>query len=156
MLVTASCSSSPQETLTAVRTQANVASAIASLRTIASAQITYSAVCGGFFSPSLRTLGVAPTGSSDVFLGADLASDPAVKSGYTFTLTPAQPVAEAPASCNGLEPGRAVRDFFVVALPSTPGAPYLALMADATLYQSTAPIPVTFGAKPAPPAVPVR
>ena len=135
-----------------------MASAIASLRTIASAQITYSAVCaGGFYAPTLKTLAAPPTDGKDAFISPDLASDPSVKSGYTITLAAGSPAPEVAASCNGLGPGLAVRDFFVSAAPTERGAaPYLALVSNGTVYRSPEPIRPVFGAPPPAPAVPVQ
>jgi hypothetical protein len=146
------------ESLQTARTEANTASAIASLRIIASAQITYSAVCaGGLYSPTLKTLGVPGTGSTDAFISPDLTSDPSRKSGYTITLVAGPPVADAPATCNGLGAGLAVRDFFASAEPADGArAPYLALISTGVVYKSTEPIRPVFGVAPPPPAVPIQ
>jgi hypothetical protein len=152
---TARCST---DQLSTARTNANVASAIASLRTIASAQFTYSAVCAnGFYAPSLKMLAAPPTDGKDAFISPDLASDPSVKSGYTITLVPGAAAAEASSSCNGLGPGVSVRDFFVSAAPNQPGsAPYLALLSNGTVYRSPELIRPVFGAAPPAPAVLVQ
>jgi hypothetical protein len=152
---TARCST---DQLSSARTNANAASAIASLRTIASAQFTYSAVCAlGFYAPSLKALAAPPADGKDAFISPDLSSDPSVKSGYTITLVPGSVATEAASSCNGLGPGLSVRDFFVSAAPTQAGsAPYLALISNGTVYRSSAPIRPVFGAAPPAPAVPVQ
>jgi type IV pilus assembly protein PilA len=77
------------------RVAGNEASAIASLRTISSAQQTYSSTCGGGgFAPSLEDL-AAPPAASAAFITADLgaagiAGTP--KSGYTFEVVGIGPV----------------------------------------------------------------
>src|ERR671915_218997 len=72
------------------RMSGNEASAIGSLRAVNSAQATYAASCGwGFYAPSLVRLSTPPTvGGGDGFIGTDLSTDPAIKSGYTIALTP--------------------------------------------------------------------
>src|SRR6185312_6467637 len=56
---------------------AGAASAIGSMRAINSAELTYALTCGsGFYAPSLTTLGTAPPGSNEPFIGQGLgASD---------------------------------------------------------------------------------
>jgi len=139
------------------RAEANETSAIASLRAIVSAQVTFQAVCaGGLYAPSLKMLGQPSAGAPNGFLGPDLATDPSVRRGYTIALVPGPASAEAPASCNGLAAGLAVRDYFVSASPSVAGAQYFAAVSDGRLYRSPQPIAPTFGTPPPAPAVPVQ
>jgi type II secretory pathway pseudopilin PulG len=81
------------------RLSGNEASAIGSVRTIASAQATYSSSCGGGgFADTLTGLSTAPTGSV-AFVPADLGSG--TKSGYTFTVDGDGPqVLAQAATCN--------------------------------------------------------
>src|ERR1700731_1820382 len=52
---------------------AGSASAIGSMRTISSAQLTYALTCGnGFYAPSLTPPGPPPPGSHEPFIGGDL------------------------------------------------------------------------------------
>ena len=85
------------------RMAGNEASAIGSLRAINAAQATYAVSCGsGSYAPTLSNLSTAPTvGGGDGFIGADLNTDPVVKSGYTFLLTAGTRATSSPASCNG-------------------------------------------------------
>src|SRR5437773_5535833 len=54
---------------------AGAASAIGSIRSINSAELTYALTCGsGFYAPSLTTLGTPPAGSSEPFIGGGLGS----------------------------------------------------------------------------------
>jgi len=65
------------------RLSGNEASAIGSVRTMSSAQATFSASCGGGgYGSTLPALSTAPTGSV-AFVPSDLGSG--AKSGYTFT-----------------------------------------------------------------------
>src|SRR5579859_5669346 len=84
------------------RQSAGSASAIGSLRSINSGQLTFALTCGsGFYAPNLPTLGTPPAGSREAFLSSNLTSgDSVVKSGYTITLE-VNAFAGAPPSCNG-------------------------------------------------------
>jgi type II secretory pathway pseudopilin PulG len=92
--------------LMAAKGSAMSASAIASLRTVESAEVSFAITCGsGFYAPSLTTLGTPPPGSTEGFIKGDLASaDTVVKSGYQFTLF-ATPFAGAPDTCNTIGVG---------------------------------------------------
>jgi prepilin-type N-terminal cleavage/methylation domain-containing protein len=74
--------------LVRARISGNEAWAIGSLRSIVSAQGTFSGSCaGGRYAQGLDTLGIGPSGAS-AFLSPDLAQAPTVtKSGYTVSLT---------------------------------------------------------------------
>ena len=81
---------------------ANEASAAATLRSVATANVTYSTSYGIGYAPSLVALG-PPASGNGTSAAADLVDsvigkDPALKSGYTFTYTPgvAAPTASAP------------------------------------------------------------
>ncbi len=70
------------------RMTGNETSAIASLRTTSSSQVSYSASWGnGGYAPNYSTLGTPPAGSTEGFISADLgATDNPQKSGYSFVL----------------------------------------------------------------------
>ena len=91
---------------------AGAASAIGSMRSINSAQLTFALTCGsGFYSPDLSTLGTPPVGSNEPFLGGDLGSaNTVMHSSYMFQLT-GTANASAPATCNGLGAGLAAQSF---------------------------------------------
>jgi prepilin-type N-terminal cleavage/methylation domain-containing protein len=128
------------------RMSGNEASAIGSLKAINSAQATFSASCGnGFYAPSLVQLATPPSvGGGDGFIGADLANDPSVKSGYTVTLTPGAAAAGAPASCNGAAAGTVVSTYFVGAEPiAGGGSRFFGTNQSGTIFQHTAAVPVT-------------
>lgn len=104
------------------RQSAGSASAIGSLRTINSAQLTFALTCGGgFYAPTLTLLGRAPSGSREGFISPGLSiSDAVAKSGYLIQVV-ATPFADAPASCNGLALGESSEGFKAAADPLEPG-----------------------------------
>jgi hypothetical protein len=107
------------------RQAGNEASAVATLRTFASAQIAFASSCGGdFYAPDLPTLGRTAPGVPTPFLTPDLASAVSfTKAGYEFTLgSTTGPDATAPASCNGLAPGTLVKGYWATATPTAPDA----------------------------------
>ena len=99
------------------RMAANEASAIASMRSISSAQSAYAASCGwGFYATTLEDLAQPPPGGSS-FLGADLASSDIVKSGYTVSMSSDRAApGSIPPSCNT---GALGTGFHAMAVPLT-------------------------------------
>ena len=92
--------------LTRARISGNEAAAIASIRTIASGQKTFSASCGGGYAADLTDLGLAPLDGGQPFIPADLAAAAPAgspKSGYEFSITSGTGVVvlEAAKTCNG-------------------------------------------------------
>lgn len=89
---------------------AGAASAIGSLRTIHSAQLTFALTCGaGFYAPNLTTLGRAPANSREAFISPGLGSSNSVtRSGYVIEVDGAA-WQGAPGSCNGLAVGEAAQ-----------------------------------------------
>src|SRR5262245_57698515 len=67
---------------------AGAAAAIGSMRSIASAQLTYALTCGnGFYAPNLKTLGTPPGGSIEPFINGGLgAANVVQKSSYRFRM----------------------------------------------------------------------
>ena len=86
---------------------AQVSSALGTIRTVNSAQLSYAITCGlGFYAPDFPTLAVKPPAATEGFISADLASGMTfVKSGYNFSMA-GTAVASAPGTCNGLDGGR--------------------------------------------------
>jgi hypothetical protein len=103
------------------RQSAGAASAVGSLRTISSAQLTFALTCGGgFYAPNLTTLGRPPVGSREAFIGPSLgAADSVTRSGYVIQVG-ATPFAGAPGSCNALPIGAAGQAFKAGADPAEP------------------------------------
>lgn len=100
------------------RGAAQASSAIATLRVVNSSQLSFAITCGsGFYSPDLPTLGIPPPTGSEAFLPSDMASAATIiRSGYTFTVS-GMALAGAPATCNGLAPGRAASGYVALADP---------------------------------------
>ncbi|MEQ1726907.1 MAG: type II secretion system protein [Vicinamibacterales bacterium] len=103
------------------RQSAGAASAIGTLRTIHSAQLTFALTCGaGFYAPNLTTLGRAPVNSTEAFISAGLATSNSVtRSGYVITVD-GTAFAGAPGSCNGLAVGEAAQGWRAYADPNDP------------------------------------
>ena len=114
------------------RMSGNEASAIGSMRTIASAQATFAASCaGGGYAVTMEDLGAAPTAGGPAFLPTDLvdasttgAATP--KSGYLFTMAQhpdglGEVVTAAADTCNG-SADDAESEFFAQGDPQTAGA----------------------------------
>jgi type II secretory pathway pseudopilin PulG len=103
------------------RQTAGAASAIGSLRSINSGQLTYALTCGnGFYAPKLTTLAAPPDGSREPFLTPNLTTgDTLTKAGYVITMT-GTAFAGAPATCNGLGAGEAAQGFRSGADPAEP------------------------------------
>jgi type II secretory pathway pseudopilin PulG len=121
------------------RQSAGSASAIASMRVINSAQLTYALTCGsGFYAPNLTTLGTPPPGSREPFISPGLsASDVITKSGYIITMTAAT-YAGSPSSCNGLGLGLAGQGFSATADPLEPfNTRFFATNASNMIYEHT-------------------
>jgi type IV pilus assembly protein PilA len=84
------------------RISGNESSAIGSMRTIGSAEASYSLAAGnGAFAVLLATLSTACPGSTIGFIAADLSTDPSIKSGYVITLAAAGASSPGPLDCNG-------------------------------------------------------
>ena len=103
------------------RLAANESSAIASLRTIGSAQATFASSCGGGgFAQSLDDLAEPPTGTTVAFIPPDVAAGE--KGGYTLLLVEGlgEPMAEAEVTCNGSTAGTR-SSYLATANPITDG-----------------------------------
>jgi type II secretory pathway pseudopilin PulG len=98
------------------RLSANEASAVATLRIIAGAQLHYSIACGsGGFAPSLGRLGIPVPGGDKAFLDASLAQDPnVIKTGYRFETKPGAGARPLTRDCHGLQTQSA---FYTSAVP---------------------------------------
>ena len=116
---------------------AQSASAIATLRVVNSAQLSYAVTCGsGFYSPTFPTLGVAPPASTTAFLPRELTSGVSfVKQGYNFSMA-GTALPGAPSSCNGLPAGGGAPGYSASADPlDAVGNPHFyATNADGTIY----------------------
>jgi len=118
---------------------AGAASAIGSMRTINSAQLTFALTCGGgFYAPKLTTLGIAPPGSNQAFLSPDVTSaDTVTKSGYIIQMT-ATPFPGSPGSCNGVAGGDAGQAFVAAADPTEPTNPrFFATNVNSSIWENS-------------------
>ncbi len=125
--------------LTLAKAAAGTASAIGSMRAINSAELTFALTCGaGFYAPNLSTLGTAPPGSREPFIGGGLgAADTVTKSSYRVQVQ-ATPFAQAPLTCNGLADGEAGQGYKAAADPLDPRNPrYFATNANGTIFEDT-------------------
>jgi type IV pilus assembly protein PilA len=102
------------------RMSGNEASAIGSMRAIASGEAVYSSsAASGGYSATLTTLGVLCPNSTAPFISADLTVTPSViKSGYTITMAGALNAAVGPLDCNGTASTTA---YYGTALPLSQG-----------------------------------
>jgi type II secretory pathway pseudopilin PulG len=116
---------------------AGASSAIGSMRTINSAQLTYAFTCGlGFYAPNLSTLGTPPEGTGEAFITPSLATgDSVTKAGYLIRMS-ATGVAGSPPSCNGVEVGEGGQGFKAAADPIEPGnSRFFATNANVQIYE---------------------
>ncbi len=125
--------------LVSARNSAGAASAIASMRVINSAQLTFAITCGnGFYAPNLTSLGKAPAGSNNAFISTDLGSaDVVVKSGFTVQMS-GTPFGGAPDTCNAIGAGMAAQAFKAGADPLDASMTrFFAVNAMGTIYEDT-------------------
>lgn len=118
---------------------AGSASAIGSLRAINSAELTYALTCGsGFYAPNLTTLGRAPAGSREPFIGGDLGgADTVNKSGYIIQVG-ASAYPGSPPGCNGVAAGAGGQGFRAAADPTEAGnVRFFASNANALVFEDT-------------------
>jgi len=134
---------------------AQVSSALGTIRTVNSAQLSYAITCGlGFYAPDFPTLAVRPPGATEGFISADLASGMTfVKSGYSFSMA-GTAVASAPATCNGLMAGAASTGYAVVGDPldPPPNPRFFGSNADGTVYESSLSLAASMPESGAPPS----
>jgi hypothetical protein len=118
---------------------AGAASAIGSLRTIHSAELTFALTCGaGFYAPDLTTLGRAPVNSPEAFISPQLATGNVVtRSGYTIQVQ-GTAWTGAPGSCNGLAMGEAAQGWRAFADPVDPSnGRYFATNVNGAIFEHT-------------------
>ena len=116
---------------------AGSASAIGTMRTIASSQLTFALTCGnGFYAPNLTSLGTPPPSSTEPFIGGGMgAANVVQKSSYTFRLD-GVPYAGAPPSCNGIPGGGAAQGYRAAADPTEPtNFRFFGINSNAALYE---------------------
>src|SRR5215467_11126368 len=115
-------------------------SAIASLRVIGSAQVTFAITCGnGFYAPSLTKLAKPPAGAGEGFIKGDLgAADTMLKSGYQIKVS-TTPWPTAPDTCNALGTGQTGLAYKAGADPNDPSNPrFFAINAGNVIWEDNA------------------
>jgi type II secretory pathway pseudopilin PulG len=125
--------------LALARQSAGGASAIASLRIINSAQLSFAVTCGrGFYAPNLTILGTRPAADLEAFVPADLGSANTVtKSGYLIQVA-ATAVPYSPSSCNGAGAGQLSEAYKAAADAIEPSNPRsYATNANGTIWEHT-------------------
>jgi prepilin-type N-terminal cleavage/methylation domain-containing protein len=102
------------------RMTGNETSAIASLKAVTVAEVSYATVCGsGGYAPSFPVLYAPPGGAGEGFISPDLGlSATPMKSGYNFTLAAGAGAGAGPTDCNGTATTTA---FYATATPQTYG-----------------------------------
>ncbi len=121
------------------RQAAGASSAVGSLRTVNSAELSFALTCaGGFYATTFPTLGTPPPASNDAFISEDLgAAVSVVKSGYLMQLD-GIPYAGSPTPCNGGRAGESSRGYAAAADPVEPGNPrFFATNADSVIWEDT-------------------
>ena len=118
-----------------MQARGNEASAIASLRAIATAQWQFASTCAnGRYATTLPGLGQPVPATGHPFLSPDLtAAETFEKSGYIFKMA-AKPLEQAPPACNG---AAVAEGYAVTADPAKPGlsgAIYYGVNAERVLY----------------------
>ena len=126
--------------LALAKASAGAASAVGSMRSISSSQLTYALTCGGgFYAPKLTILGTAPPASVEPYIGGGLGdADMVSKSGYTIRMSgTAYP--GAPQTCNGVAPGDAAQGFMAAADPNDPNnSRFFAINSNNSIYEHSA------------------
>jgi prepilin-type N-terminal cleavage/methylation domain-containing protein len=138
------------------RARGNETSAVASLRMIVAGEIAYSVSCGqGGFAPNLIVLARPAPGSQVSFVPPEFTTGSVVqKSGYSFTVSPAQQSVPYKIDCNGT---RNTSAFYASARPVSYGSGgflSFAVISSGTIWsvEAATPPPEPFG----PPASPIR
>lgn len=130
------------------RMSGNEASAMGSLRAINSAQATYASSCAaGGYAVALDDLAKPPNGSGQGFIGPDLGTNGATKSGYTVRLVRdaavgVTDIGTSAATCNASTRTPA-SSYFASAEPAVPGSTgirYFATDTRGIIFSSTSPI----------------
>lgn len=125
------------------RMTGNESSAIASLRTTTSSQVSYSASCGnGSYAATYLVLGTAPAGGGQGFISADLgASATPAKSGYNFGMGQSTQVPVAAPVINDCNGTGTISGFYATAIPvgvGSTGTRGFAVNTNMTIFQNTA------------------
>jgi type II secretory pathway pseudopilin PulG len=119
---------------------AGASSAIGTMRTLSSAELTYALTCGsGFYAPDLPTLGTPPPASNEPFITPALSAGMSVtRSGYLIQLE-GLPYPGSPPTCNGLAAGQSAQGFKAGAdAIASDGTRFFGTNSNAVIYEHTA------------------
>jgi type IV pilus assembly protein PilA len=147
--------------LLSARRSGNQASAIASLRAVASSQQVYSTTCSGAYATRLMDLARPPAAGGVPFISPDLGTaNSLTKSGYTITMDRGTDgVAWSSDACNGVVAADLSSTYYATASPVTAGATgtiYYWVGVAGTIFGSTAVIGATAGLSQAPGGMPIQ
>ena len=148
--------------LLAGRRAGNQASAIASLRAIASSQLAYSTTCAsGAYAASLTDLAQPPTAGGPPFISPDLGAAVSVtKSGYVVTMNSGTDGVTWPLdACNGVVGTALSSTFYATAAPATfgsTGSKYFWVGVSGTIFSDTLAISETDGLSQTPGGAPIQ
>ena len=148
--------------LLAARRSGNQASAVASLRAIASSQQAYSATCAlGGYATSLMDLALPPTAGGPPFISPDLGAAASVlKSGYDVTMAGGTDgVAWPSAACNGVAGADLSSTYYATAGPTAVGSTgtmFYWVGVSGTIFSDTAVISETDGLSQTPGGNPIQ
>ena len=140
--------------LLSARNSATSASAVATMRSVSTAQLAFALSCGsGYYAPDLPSLAKPPAGSTVGFVGPDLGLGATVdKSGYTIQMTGTS-VAGAPDTCNLLGPDIGAQAFRAGADPTDPTNPrFFGTNALGAIYEDTSSLFATMPENATPPS----
>jgi prepilin-type N-terminal cleavage/methylation domain-containing protein len=128
------------------RMTGNESSAVASMRTTTSSQVSYSAACGnGGYATSYDILADPPAGApgSQGFISAEFnAAAPIQKSGFDLTLAPVTGAVAGPNDCNLLATTSGFFAFGVPTLLGTTGTRSFAVDTNMTIFQDSTGAPI--------------
>lgn len=126
--------------LVSARNSATVAAAIATMRTLGTAQLSFAISCGnGFYAPDLPALAKVPIGSSVGFIGGEFSVGPTiVRQNFTIQMA-GTAFAGAPDTCNAIGPNVGAQAFKAGADPIDPTIPrFFAINALSVVYEDIA------------------
>jgi len=148
--------------LLSARRSGNQASAVASLRAIASSQQVYSTTCAsGAYAAVLTDLAQPPAAGGLPFISPDLgAANLVTKSGYTVTMAAGTDGVPWPTdACNGVAAANLSSTYYATAEPvavGSTGTLYYWVGVQGTIFSDTVTIPETEGLSPTPGGTPIQ
>jgi type IV pilus assembly protein PilA len=125
------------------RQSGNEASGIGSMRSVNSAQATFSASCAnGFFSDTLVWLATAPPAGT-AFIGPDLAVNGVLKSTYAITVGSDTAGAAAAAACNAAPVANLGSGYWATAVPVDASMRHFGTNTSGTIFFAPGPLVYT-------------